>query len=422
LAFTTIPGGDLADIILLGSEAADTVVLNTSQTIIANGFGGDDSITIANPTVATGGNTSSFTAPVTVFGGAGNDTFLLAGLTVGSSQILGGLGNDTFGVSTAATFDYQAAEANGNEGEDTFGSAAAGIRANGSQILGGANNDTIWVGASTNSEFNGNKNLDRINVIGNQTGGSVFGGKGIDFIDTAAGLLDRTYSGTSIDGADGNDVIFDTNSTVVADNSTLSVSGGLGSDNITLTLNNDGAPVLERALVNGGDGDDFITIGGTITGTRLSVNGGAGNDTIAAFGNINGGEGADAIDAGAATTFVYAMSSIATQTGLATTTIDSITGFATGTDAFKTGVAGTAANFTASGAAVVGYAAALNAANVFFTTAGNEAKQYYTIADTGIAAAGSGYIFFKNTTTAATATASLQINAVATVDVTDFIA
>jgi hypothetical protein len=422
LAFTTIPGGDLADIILLGSEAADTVVLNTSDTIVANGFGGDDSITIANPTVATGGNESTFTAPSTIYGGEGDDSLLLANLVVGSSAILGGAGNDFFASREGnGVNDFQAAEVNGNEGEDTFGATGEGIRAIGSQILGGSNNDTIWAGASTATEFNGNKNLDRINVIGNQIGGSIFGGKGIDFIDTAnaAGV---TYTGTSIAGGNGNDVISDTNATLVADNSTLTVLGGEGVDNITLTINSDGTADGEAALIGGGTEADFITIDGSITNTRLTIQGGDGNDTIEGFGNINGGSGADAIAITADANLLYAMTDIATETGLTTATIDSITGFVTGGDTIQTGVAATADNYAEAGTAQAGFAAALNAANVFFTTAGNEDVQYYLIEDSLATVADTGYIFFKNTTTAAVATAAIQINDVLTVAETDIIA
>jgi hypothetical protein len=421
LAFTTIPGGDLADIILLGSEAADTVVLNTSQTIVANGFGGDDSITIANPTVATGGNESTFTAPSTIYGGEGDDSLLLANLVVGSSAILGGAGNDFFASRNGnVNNDYQAAEVNGNEGEDTFGATGDGIRAIGSQILGGSNNDTIWAGASTATEFNGNKNLDRINVIGNQIGGSIFGGKGIDFIDTA-NTVDVTYTGTSIAGGNGNDVISDSEVTIVADNSTLTVLGGEGVDNITLSINNDGGGVREAALIGGGTEDDFITIDGSITATRLTIQGGDGNDTIEGFGNINGGSGADAIAITADANLLYAMTDIATETGLTTATIDSITGFGAGDDTIKTGVAATAGNYQEA-AAQAGFAAALNAANVFFTTAGNEDFQYYLLEDSSAAVAGTGYIFFKNTTTAAVATAAIQINEVLSLTTANIIA
>jgi hypothetical protein len=413
LAFTTIPGGDLADIILLGSEAADTVVLNTSQTIVANGFGGDDSITVANPIVATGGNTSTFTAPSTIYGGEGNDSLLLSNLIVGSSAILGGAGNDFFGTGTGAN-DYQAAEANGNEGEDTFGSSTRGIQAVGSQILGGSNNDTIWIGTSTSTEFNGNKNLDRLTVVAGSTitGGSIFGGKGIDFLTLGA----STFNGTSVSGADGNDVITATGSTVAA-SSTLTILGGEGVDNISVQL--DGAATA-AALVGGGTEGDFITASSAGTLTKLTIQGGEGADTITGYGSINGGAGADSITLNGNTTLLYAMSSIATETGISTSTIDSIVGFTSATDAFKTGVAGKASNFEDNSATTVGsFAAALNAANLFFLA--NEDVQYYTITDSSVADSG-GYIFFKDTTTATNATAAVQVNNVDEVVFADFIA
>jgi len=423
LAFTTIPGGSLADIILLGSEAADTVVLNTSQSIVANGFGGSDSITIANPVAATGGNLSTFTAPTTIYGGEGNDQLLLGVYTVGSSAILGGAGNDFFGTNTATgtlndelffRFDYQAAEANGNEGEDTFGTNLRGIQANGSQILGGANNDTIFVGTSTNSEINGNKNLDRINVVGGSTftGGSIFGGKGIDFLTLGA----STFVGTSVDGADGNDVIT-ANGSIVAASSTLTIVGGEGVDNITTALAGTG-----KALIAGATGDDIITVNaGNITAANQTINGGEGNDQITGYGSINGGAGADTITiANGSANLLYAMSSIATETGITTSTIDTISGFVVANDSFKTGVAGSATNFSAAVDAVANFSAGLNAANLFFTGAGNEKFQYYVAKTNDLGT--TGFVFFKDTTTAAGATASLQFTSDAALTALDFIA
>lgn len=412
MAFTTIPGGDLADIILLGSEAADTVVLNTSQSMIVDGLGGNDNITFDNPSAQTGGNVSVVTTPVTAYGGEGADIFNVNQYTIGSSQILGGVGNDVFNSSAIAgaralAFDFQAAEVNGNAGTDRFGAAANAIDSTGSQILGGADNDTIFVGNTFGSEINGNKNSDTINVVGTAliTGSSVFGGKGIDTINLAAGAA---FAGrSSIDGADGNDTILAIGAGITtAAGSTLNISGGTGTDVINAVITVGGTAAagnIAGVAVSGGADVDNITV--AAVGNGLSINGGDGNDNITSItvaagisNTINGGAGADVINTGGEDILIYTFADIATLTGNTAATADVITNFnggvGVGFDKIQTGLAGSAANFTAAIAAGANFSAAAGNAQAAF--AGNAALQYAWVEDLSATGTTNGYLFFRN--------------------------
>lgn len=83
------------------------------------------------------------------------------------------------------------------------------------------------------------------------------------------------------------------------------VTTGSGDDTISVSLieivsvdpNN-----LDFYKINSGDGNDNITVGGTLMNTDLTVNAGSGNDvinvTVSVVGNINGQDGDDQITAG----------------------------------------------------------------------------------------------------------------------------
>jgi Ca2+-binding RTX toxin-like protein len=115
--------------------------IGSSETMHANGLGGDDAITV--------GNVGTFA--VTASGGSGNDT-----LTGGSSSetLLGGSGNDT--INPGGGLDF----VSGDDGDDTVN-----VRDNTADLaLGGVGNDTVVADTPDLDILDGFEKVDRTQV------------------------------------------------------------------------------------------------------------------------------------------------------------------------------------------------------------------------------------------------------------------
>lgn len=240
--------------ISINSDTARDIDVQNVEDFSVSLAGGNDVFS------ATGGfgTTGVFTAPVTVYGGLGND------------RITGGSGSD---------FLY------GGEGDDTiFGHAGT------NEIYGEAGNDTILQGLAADSNV------------------------GTDIIDCGAGTGDMvTYVGrvaavTVTIGSNADDGDGVENDDVGA--TCEGVTGGNGNDSLTGDAGNN--------VLNGGPGDDTLT-GGDGNDT---LNGGDGNDTFdeeaASNGSdiFNGGAGIDTVDYGARTVgIVVTMDGLAADDG-----------------------------------------------------------------------------------------------------------
>ena len=252
----TIPGSDLADLIRLyyGNDQA-------------NGGSGNDKI----------------------YGDAGNDT-LYGGAD--DDQLFGDAGSDRL---------Y------GGDGNDT--------------VSGGIGNDKLY-GNSGDDDLRGSSGND--SLYGNSGNDGLFGGEGHDFLEGGEG-------NDTLDGGDGNDTLqqrgvlnlFDVGAQAVLETfltgragndiieadlkadayaelegpdayslTSATVSGGIGDDQITVSLTSSGAKQWSygafaeaKAEIDGGSGNDLITATlttGTIGGSRASckTTGGSGDDTI----------------------------------------------------------------------------------------------------------------------------------------------
>lgn len=199
-----LPLSEIANLALIAGDGADSIVFAASLNgltapVTIFGGGGNDSI-----------DTSAVTFAVNVDAGSGNDNVVTGS---GNDQVLGDDGNDTL---------------NGSAGDDT--------------LLGGNDSDTIRGGAGADAIDGGGGNDLLAGQGGN--GDTLLGGSGDDTLDGGAGN-DFLY------GGDGNDQLI----------------GGVGNDVLSGGLNND--------TLQGNDGNDTL-IGGFGIDVLL---GGAGKDT-----------------------------------------------------------------------------------------------------------------------------------------------
>lgn len=241
----SLDGGDGTDTLL---ELGATNFTLTNTTLA--GVGSDVLVVIEAAKLTTGSanstiNASAFDGPITLTGGAGNDS------------LVGGTGNDSIN--------------GGSGGKDT--------------IRGGAGNDTLdgGAGGTTVGTAPSSALANRDDVIHGEDGNdSIKGQGGNDFLFGEAG-------NDTIDGGAGHDVIDggDDNDNIIGGTQNDAIRGGAGKDTL-----------------NGNDGNDSI-LGGT---GADSILGGNGNDILRGEDDndtISGQGGTDSLDGGAgANTFV----------------------------------------------------------------------------------------------------------------------
>lgn len=260
------PFASLTGLVINGSEAADTIVLDVTLAgfageLLFQGSGGADKL-----------DASKVTFGVTMIGGLGKDT-LLGG--AGDDLFHGGLDNDS---------------ANGGAGSD--------------RLFGDSGNDVLLGGAGTDS-LNGGDGNDRVDG-GTGDGDSVTGGLGRDTLIGGAGLNDQlvervngtqsllkssltgvlgqdSHSGferATFFGGDGNDLI---NAAGAPASLSVTLIGQLGNDTLTGGAGSD--------VLQGGEGNDALSG----SGGDDTLAGQAGTDTL------TGGAGSDALLGGAET-------------------------------------------------------------------------------------------------------------------------
>ena len=188
---------------------------------------------------------------------------------------------------------------------------AGGDADDGDTLQGGAGNDSIYGGA-------GNDELQ-----GDSGGDSLFGGDGDDLFiwnngdgsDSIVGGADNDR--VQINGADdavngeiftvtesAGDVLFDrTNLTpftlTIDEVEELELNGGLGNDSLSITGDFSGTDISTSTFqFSGEDGDDMLDASGLTSAHNVAATGGAGEDSL------GGGEGDDSLDGGADNDFL----------------------------------------------------------------------------------------------------------------------
>ncbi len=260
-----------------GNDDLNVRGTNAAAERIVNGGDGNDDILLEG-TYATGdvqggeGDDVLFVQgaydSVDVDGGTGNDTITVRGGNAGSAVTVdGGEGGDT--ISVEGQHNTVVVDGGGSEkntiilnGEYASGSVTAG--SGGDRIV--MRGDDV---DATNTVTGGTGN-DDILVEDRYNHAEVHAGAGDDTILVQG----STYQTAEVDGGSGDDTI-----TVKGNDSApvLTVNGGEGDDSITLS------GTYTSSTVDGGDGNDVITAG---AGADV-ITGGAGDDTI------DGGAGTD---------------------------------------------------------------------------------------------------------------------------------
>ena len=284
--------GYSGDVILRGEGGDDTLLAGAGSDLLDGGDGNDQLEAGAGADVVRGGDGTD-----SLDGGAGND--LLQGQGdedrlgggSGDDTLQGGDGDDLLAESANVDFVLTVATLPGL-GSDTF-SAIEGVELTGGDdgnsidatsavvpvtLIGGAGADTLRGGAAADV-LNGSAGND--SAVGGDGDDTLLGGIGDDSL--AGELGDDVLLGQGgddlIDGGDGDDRVSGTRDT----DWTLS----------DLALDGDGSDSLvsiEKASLNGGDGDNLIDATEFSGPTTLS--GAAGNDTL------RGGSGDDVLDGG----------------------------------------------------------------------------------------------------------------------------
>ena len=245
-------------------------VYGTQNTVY--GDGGADKITVFKS-----GSSSSIRSHE-IYGGAGNDIFVVKKNKSVNAIFYGGAGNDkltVYGGSVSIYGDNKPSDKKKATGDDT-------ITFNGgtfSYADGGAGNDKITVNSSKEGSIYGGTGKDTITIHAGKF--DVHGGAGNDTIilDKKASSKSEYYGVTTyISGEAGNDTI-----KVASGKNFFGIDGGTGNDTITVTGG-------KRHKIYGGTGKDTITLKNCSSYKRDStkygpeVYGGAGNDTITVTG------------------------------------------------------------------------------------------------------------------------------------------
>ena len=327
--------GNIAELRFTGYAPAMGVTLEADGTLAVYGSAGADTIEVSDgpdvTTVTLDGATTSFSTEnvtgILVDGLAGDDTLSVSfaqAPTFAPCSVLGGDGDDNLSFSGKATGTgiLSTAYIDAGAGDDSVS-----ITGDGRVTLhGGDGNDAVDVDGTDDMEIfaYGDDGNDTFNATGNGegVGGEFFGGNGNDLFD-----ISDQFGNSLISGGAGTDEI-DVNQAsgpVVLNfddkpDSTLNGNGtmmqidadmenvtanGIMSLSITgdalanvITVNGDGGVgPIGHATLNGGDGNDTISVELMVAAT---INGGAGDDTINAF---NGDP--DVIDGGAGNDLAY---------------------------------------------------------------------------------------------------------------------
>jgi Ca2+-binding RTX toxin-like protein len=292
------------------SPAPFSLDIGTTEHLVLNANGGDDTITA--------GNGLSPLIQLTIDGGAGNDTITGGD---GADTLLGGDGNDTITGGRGNDTAFLGA------GDDTF----VWNPGDGSDTVEGqAGLDTmLFNGANVNEKIDISANGERVRFtrdVANITM-DLNGVEQIQFnaLGGADNIVVHDLSGTSVTEVD-----IDLGATIggtTGDGAqdSVTVEGTAGNDAITASLQGDAVVVnglsaevtIEKAeaqndtlVLNGGAGDDSLDASGLETGhIGVQLNGGDGTDRLIGSGGsdlINGGRGNDTALMGAGDdTFVW---------------------------------------------------------------------------------------------------------------------
>ena len=260
----------------------------TSSTVTRPFFGGLTYSGIAGLTLngQSSGNTyniDSTSTPVTINGGAGDDTFNIGGgnldALAGAVTVVGGGGTNQVNVN-----DQSVAFG------DTYTVTSSTVTR---PFFGGLTYSGI-AGLTLNGQSSGNT----YNIDSTSTPVTINGGAGDDTFNIGGGNLDALAGAVTVVGGGGTNQV-NVNDQSVAFGDTYTVTSSTVTRPFFGGLTYSGIAGL---ALNGQSSGNIYNITSSVAGTQVTINAGAGNDTInGGAGNdiINGGAGNDTINGGA---------------------------------------------------------------------------------------------------------------------------
>ena len=276
--------------------------IGTTENLVINANGGDDTITA--------GNGLAPLIHLTIDGGAGNDTITGGD---GDDMLIGGDGNDTItggrGSDTALlgtgndTFIWNPGDGSdvveGQDGFDTLQFNGANVNENMNISANGHRVKLTRDVGNVTMDLNGMEQLNIValggadNILVDNLAGTDVKQVAIDLSGTpGTGTGDGQADSVTVNGTAGKDTV-----QVSGTGTSVSVSGLAAAVSI---IGSEGAN--DRLLVSTLAGDDIINASGLAAGvTQLTIDGGAGNDTITGSdGNdmLLGGDGNDLVTGG----------------------------------------------------------------------------------------------------------------------------
>jgi hypothetical protein len=259
----------IADAVVYGGEDSDSITVNVTNSALVYGDdgwswnNGDDTISVV-------------AASATVYAEGGNDAVFV---TAANASVTGDDGDDHLRVLSHGNADHSyqpwdgmpatfTASVSGGEGADDIEVFGVANDANNISVAGGAGDDNIYV-------------FQDINLINNVVNASISGGSGDDAIEfhTESG---GTQSSVVIDGNEGADdikIVFDDKASwgPSATGFDPTVNGGSGDDIITVN-NTQPTTIAATAVLNGNEGADTINV--ISDGWTTTITGGSGDDAI----------------------------------------------------------------------------------------------------------------------------------------------
>ena len=255
---------------LLGGTGNDT--LNATGSVVSlDGGDQDDSLSATGSLYQSGSNSYVQNGMATLIGGYGNDNLTVSQYT--TSSIDGGDGNDYLNVYS------------GGESYTLYGTQPMS-----STLVGGAGDDTLSASWLSSADLAGGDGTDNLNVYAVRAA-TLSGGAGTDTLSVSIDegfsyYSDGNYSlnkSYTLDGGDDNDIlsVSGRNQTSYGQ-TTVVLQGGQGNDRLTVTdeqagdsgSQGQGSGIVTGNL-NGGEGDDTLTVGGVL---KATLTGGAGLD------------------------------------------------------------------------------------------------------------------------------------------------
>jgi Ca2+-binding RTX toxin-like protein len=327
----TLIAGD-ADITIMGGNGDDTIIGGPGNDSLDGGAGNDVIFGLGGNDTITGGSGNDMiyagTGNNVVSDGSGDDFVDLSQNSVAVTYVTGG-GNDTV---IGTPFNDVIIGSSGNDRLEGRGGNDTLIGGPGNdQLFGGDGVDTlVWNNGDGSDVMEGGDGIDQVVVNGSAVadvftasangarvslnlGSAILDIAGVEQLNlnTAGGadvvtLNDLTPTelqvvNVDVGAGDGAADAVTVNGRSVADNLLINVSGGVvGVTGLSYTVKVSSATTIDTLTVNGNDGDDSINAAAGVESTiAIVLNGGNGNDFLSADGTLNGGAGNDTLIGGA---------------------------------------------------------------------------------------------------------------------------